>query len=191
MCELLQWPTRPAAENFLSCMWWPHGYTCTVAQPNKLVVQTRRQAATLLKQTNPYLSPLQTSPTASNRSSPSFQRFQACHFYMGVYFFSLSAIFQFRLLCRRCRSFFTRGSTPCDDWLKVYVSYCFGMRGIGKSDATKALADPGTCSRSQQAARDCLEPFPWGKASKISNPTLPRLVCVWLVVLVSYNHVST
>jgi len=87
MCELLQWPTRPAAENFLSCMWWPHGYTCTVAQPNKLVVQTRRQAATLLKQTNPYLSPLQTSPTASNRPSPSFQRFQACHFYMGVYFF--------------------------------------------------------------------------------------------------------
>ena len=54
MCELLQWPTRPAAENFLSCMWWPHGYTCTVAQPNKLVVQTRRQAATLFIKTNSY-----------------------------------------------------------------------------------------------------------------------------------------
>ena len=102
------------------------------------------------------MSPLQTSPSASNRSSPSFQMFRACHFYMGVYIFLRSAIFQFRLLCRRCRSFFTRGSTPCDDWLKAWatVSEC---EALG-SQVRQKMTVPGTCNRSQQAARKRVEP---------------------------------
>ena len=102
------------------------------------------------------MSPLQTSPSASNRSSPSFQRFRACHFYMGVYIFLRSAIFQFRLLCRRCRSFFTRGSTPCDDWLKAWatVSEC---EALG-SQVRQKMTVPGTCNRSQQAAWKRVEP---------------------------------
>jgi hypothetical protein len=63
-------------------------------------------------------------------------------------------------------------------WLIESMSCGFGMRGIGKTDATKA-----GCPRKLQpqptggSGPHCAF-FPWGKASKISNPGVCSLGCV-------------